>query len=120
MSTPRKAPTLASALARASIFPASAAVAGIAVLQLVGPTHVATTVPTPPAEVPAAVRMADRHGCWSGEAPARMEGRTPGHVVVTLPGQHRPTYGGPKLVAQALDQVFAGADHDLVVHAFCR
>jgi hypothetical protein len=60
-----------------------------------------------------------RHGCWSGEAPADMEGVLPGHVVVTTPdGVTR--YAGPRMVGRALDQVFSDVDHELTVHAFCR
>lgn len=58
------------------------------------------------------------HDCWTGAAPADMEGVMPGAVVVTRDG--RTIYGGPRLVEQALDQVFNGVDHDLTVHAFCR
>lgn len=58
------------------------------------------------------------HDCWTGEAPAGVE--IPGHVVVTLPGHDAPTYGGPRLVGQALDQLFGDVDHGLDVHAFCK
>ena len=64
--------------------------------------------------------LAEAHGCWTGPAPRDMTGKVPGHVVVTRPGATGPTYGGPRLVAKALDQVFAGIDHGLRVHAFCR
>ena len=47
-----------------------------------------------------------------------MEGRFPGHVVVTRPDQR--TVYSERLVGRALEQEFDGADHDLRVHAFCR
>lgn len=60
-----------------------------------------------------------RHDCWSGPAPADMEGKMPGHVVVTLPdGEIR--YGGSHLVGKALDQIFSDAEYGLTVHGFCR
>lgn len=58
--------------------------------------------------------LVERHGCWTGAAP---EGAIPGHVVVTK-GQ-RTFLGGPRLVDQALTQVFDGEEHGLSVHAFC-
>jgi hypothetical protein len=60
--------------------------------------------------------LVDRHGCWTGDAPARA--RIPGHVVVTVDGE--PGYGGRRLVEQALAEVFEDADHGLTVHAFCE
>lgn len=59
------------------------------------------------------------HGCWVGAAPADMAGKLPGHVVAARRGGPA-VYGGPAMVAQALDQVFAGRDHGLQVRAFCR
>lgn len=61
--------------------------------------------------------LIQRHDCWTGEAPA---GVIPGHVVVTIDGHVAPTYGGPALTGQALDQLFGGKDAGLTVHAFCR
>lgn len=61
--------------------------------------------------------LVERHGCWTGEAPADVV--TPGHVVVTPEGQ-APRYAGPAMVEKALDQMFGGADHGLRVHGFCR
>lgn len=60
------------------------------------------------------------HDCWTGEAPADMDGVIPGAVVVTEPGHIRPTYGGPALVEDALAQIFEGVDHGLRIHAFCE
>lgn len=61
-----------------------------------------------------------RFDCWSGAAPADMEGQVPGHVIVTRAGDDHPIRGGDLLVGQALEQTFDGVDHDLRVHAFCR
>lgn len=59
-----------------------------------------------------------KHDCWSGEAPADMAGRLPGHAIVATGAA--PRYVGSGLTGKALDQVFSGADHGLVVYAFCR
>lgn len=64
--------------------------------------------------------LIQRHGCWTGKAPADMEGAIPGHVIVTRPGADAPEYGGARLVGLALDQAFNGADNGLTIHAFCR
>ncbi|MDP3891238.1 hypothetical protein [Nocardioides sp.] len=64
--------------------------------------------------------LLERHGCWSGQAPADMQGQIPGGVVVTRAGAAAPAYGGATMVARALDHVFAGEHPDLVVHGFCR
>jgi hypothetical protein len=71
---------------------------------------------SPVAVSPATIAAA--HDCWSGDAPADMQGILPGHVVVTIDG--RPRYAGERMVGKALEQVFEGADHGLTVHAFCR
>lgn len=78
---------------------------------------VVTTVPVQEAH-PAALLMGE-HDCWTGDAPPRMRGQLPGHVVVTKTGADGPVYGGPRLVGQALDQTFAGGDHGLTVWGFC-
>lgn len=76
-------------------------------------------IDTPKAVAPSLVaQLAERHGCWSGEAPADMQGVLPGHVLVTSDGETR--VGGSRLVGKALEQVFDGADHGLTVHGFCR
>ena len=59
----------------------------------------------------------EKHDCWTGEAPADMQGVVPGHVVVTVDGV--PRLGGERMVAKALEQMFDGVDHGLVVHGFC-
>lgn len=63
--------------------------------------------------------LVERHGCWTGEAPADMVGELPGHVVVSEVGKG-PRHAGPAMVGKALAQIFEGADHGLTVHAFCR
>lgn len=60
------------------------------------------------------------HECWTGEAPTDMEGKVPGHVIVTRPGDDGPVVGGEVLVGRALEHVFEGRHPRLRVHAFCR
>lgn len=62
-----------------------------------------------------AERLVERHGCWTGQAPADMAGKVPGHVVLAKGG-----YQGPETVRLALEQTFQNADHGLTVVAFCR
>jgi len=64
--------------------------------------------------------LIQKHDCWTGAAPKDMEGKMPGHVVVTIDGRVAPTYGGSRLVGQALSQIFEGENHNLEVHGFCR
>jgi len=71
----------------------------------------------PSAEGSPAALIAE-HGCWTGKAPADMQGVVPGHVVVTVDGVTR--VGGSRAVGAALEQVFEGVDHGLTVHGFCR
>lgn len=66
-----------------------------------------------------AEKLIERHGCWTGEAPADMAGVVPGRVIVSPVGGG-PRVGGPAMVGKALDQIFAGAEHGLTVHGFCR
>lgn len=63
--------------------------------------------------------LIEQHNCWTGEAPADMAGKAPGHVVVS-PEAKAPRYAGAGLVAKALAQTFNGVDHGLTVHGFCR
>jgi hypothetical protein len=74
----------------------------------------------PPAPTGSAEWWIDRHDCWTDEAPPDMQGRVPGHAVVTWPGDDEPSYGGRLVVQAALAHVFEGKHPDLVVHAFCR
>lgn len=62
--------------------------------------------------------LMEQHGCWEGSAPKDMEGKMPGHVVVTKGATTR--YAGEAMVGKALDQIFNGVDHGLTVHGFCR
>lgn len=59
-----------------------------------------------------------KHDCWTGEAPAVMQGVVPGHVVVTVDGTTR--LGGERMVGKALAQIFEGADHGLRIAGFCE
>lgn len=61
--------------------------------------------------------LIEAHDCWTQAAPADV--KVPGHVVVTRDGHA--VYGGRRLVAQSLEQVFEGVDHGIdAVNAFCR
>lgn len=62
--------------------------------------------------------LLEAHGCWTGEAPADMQGVIPGHVVVSIGAN--PEYRGAAMVGQAFDQIFDGIDHGITVHGFCR
>ncbi|MGH3350874.1 MAG: hypothetical protein ACRDPS_09435 [Nocardioides sp.] len=62
--------------------------------------------------------LIERHDCWSKESPRDMAGRLPGHAIIATGAT--PRYVGADLTGKALDQVFAGTDHGLVVYAFCR
>lgn len=69
-------------------------------------------------EGPTPADLVAANECWTGEAPADMQGQVPGHVVVTVGDTAR--LGGDRLVGKALGQMFDGADHGLTIHAFCR
>lgn len=93
----------------------------------IGISHIPTaaTVVTPEQRAPvveAPLRsevLVQKHDCWTGEAPADMEGKIPGHVVITEAG--RTFLGGPAKVSIALDVVFAGAESEIeTIHGFCR
>ena len=68
--------------------------------------------------VPQPVRVARAHHCWQGPAPADMQGKVPGHVVVVRNGDT--IYGGPRLVRKGLEHVFQNRHPRLTVVAFCR
>jgi hypothetical protein len=97
-------------------------VLGIATVALFAPPAVIefdrSELPADSAAVSRADRLVERHGCWSGPAPADMAGQLPGHVVVTT-SAGRAVYS-ERLVGPALDQTFGGPDAGLLVHAFCR
>ncbi|MEU0313283.1 hypothetical protein [Nocardioides sp. NPDC006273] len=59
-----------------------------------------------------------QHDCWSAKAPGNMTGRLPSHAIVATGAT--PRYVDSGLTGKALDQVFEGEDHGLVVYAFCR
>lgn len=62
--------------------------------------------------------LIEKHDCWSADAPRDMTGRLPGHAIVA--SGPAPRYVDAHLTGKALDQVFSGEDHGLVVYAFCR
>ena len=61
--------------------------------------------------------LMEKHDCWTEAGP---EGVIPGHVVVLKDDAVAPTYGGARLTGMALEQLFDGKDHGLVVYGFCR
>jgi hypothetical protein len=95
---------------------------GLAIMALFAPPAVLefdrADLPAESASPGRADRLAERHGCWSGAAPVDMEGKLPGHVVVSI-ANGRTVYSSA-LVGRALDQAFGGRDRGLLVHAFCR
>lgn len=78
------------------------------------PTSSAATAPDRVAQ------LVTRHGCWTGQAPADMQGQLPGHVVVTPAGATEPIRGGSLWVGRALEHAFDGKHPGLTVHAFCH
>lgn len=95
--------------------------AAVLLAVLMGGQMVGNDDPTPaerPAPSTSPTGLVEAYDCWTGQAPADMEGKVPGHVVVTQDNVAR--YAGPRVVAQALAQVFDGEDHGLTIHAFCR
>lgn len=89
----------------------------------IGPGHAppSTHAPTDAERAQEAVKelVAD-NGCWMGTAPPDMEGKLPGHAVVTWPGEKLPTYGGARAVRAGLEHYFEDKHERLQVHAFCR
>lgn len=76
--------------------------------------------PAPPAEPSRAQLLIEKHDCWTGDAPADMKGKIPGHVVLTLKNG-RTVYHGDLGVEAALQHVFEGPLPGIrTVHAFCR
>ena len=90
-----------------------APIAPFSVWRANGSSFRSVAAPSDPALV-----LVERHDCWTGPAPADMEGELPGHVVVVRDGVS--VYGGAFLTGQALEQVFNGTDHGLRVVGFCR
>jgi hypothetical protein len=66
-----------------------------------------------------AAELIAKHGCWTGEAPADMAGKFPGHVVVRKTDARLPIYSA-RLVGPAIDHVFDGDHAGMTVYAFCR
>lgn len=84
------------------------------------------TMPDSPAvevERPQAVKspgwFVEKFDCWTGEAPADMQGKFPGHVIITEKNVTR--RAGEKKVSEALDSIFEGKPTGIQeIHAFCR
>lgn len=65
--------------------------------------------------------LMERHNCWSGEAPADMQGVIPGHVVILMDGDVSAQYRGSKYVGIALAHIFEKPNPNVVeVVGFCR
>ena len=90
----------------------------IAVLQLGADPGSGETQPGKPLAPGSPTALIERYDCWSDEAPHDMAGKLPGHAIVATGSA--PRYVGSDLTGHALDQIFAGKDHGLVVYAFCR
>jgi hypothetical protein len=91
-------------------FTVVSAIACAVVLLHPQPQDVGYIAPTPDP----VTQLIAAHGCWSGDAPADMAGKFPGHAIVN--GR----YVGHRLADLALDQTLGGHDHGLRVQAFCR
>ncbi len=92
------------------------AIVAVVLMVQYDPTAYSVEPPKPAVEHGAPV-LVEQHGCWTGEAPTDVV--IPGHVVISEVGE-APRYAGSAMVGKALDQIFAGEDHGLTVHAFCR
>lgn len=102
-----------------SVVLTGAILAGLSWNSLAEQAQVRSVTPDSAHSVPSPTeKLVKANGCWTGEAPADMTGKIPGHVVVTVKGETR--LGGPRLVGKSLEQIFEGAQHGLYVHAFCR
>lgn len=65
--------------------------------------------------------LVEQHDCWTGEAPADMEGVLPGHVVIRFKREVNAEYRGSKAVGVALDHIFTAPNPDVAeVLGFCR
>ena len=97
---------------------------GMLIVSLIGVSTLQAATADRPIAPPAPTRaqeLIEAHDCWTGAAPADMEGVLPGHVVATRAG--RQAVHSRRLVGPALDQLFAEPTErtrTLVVHAFCR
>lgn len=63
--------------------------------------------------------LVEKNRCWTGEAPADMVGKIPGHAVIRWEGEDA-KLGGANAVGAALEHVFEGQHPNLTVYAFCR
>lgn len=123
----RKPPSLRRNLRRAVLAPVfilAAGAAGYAGSSLLPMTGVVVEqeapAPATPAEPSRAEVLVEKHDCWTGAAPADMEGVIPGHVVMTLKNG-KTVYRGSLGVEAALQHVFdEPLPGILEVHAFCR
>lgn len=94
-----------------------AALAVFAVLALAAILPRSETVDIAPPEPSPAEILADLHGCWTGAAPADMQGKLPGHVVMILPDGST-VYSTD--VSRAMAHIFTHPEAGLTVYAFCR
>jgi hypothetical protein len=123
----RKPLSLRRTLLRAVLTPVfilAAGAAGYAAVSHLPATMVMAPPPAPapaaPAEPSRAEVLIAKHDCWTGAAPADMEGVVPGHVVMTLKNG-KTVYHGSLGVEAALQHVFdAPLPGIKAVHAFCR
>lgn len=78
--------------------------------------------PAPAVPVSRAEQLVRDNDCWTGsdDAPADVADITPGHAVVTWPGEAEASLGGERAVSAALEHVFESRHPQLRVHAFCR
>lgn len=65
--------------------------------------------------------LMEKHKCWSGEAPADMQGVIPGHVVIRYDGEVAAKYRGADAVGVALAHIFEESNPRVAeVVGFCR
>lgn len=122
----RKPPSLRRNLRRALLTPVfvfAAGAAGYAAVSLLPATMVMAPPPAPAPVAPepsVAEVLIEEHDCWTGAAPADMEGVVPGHVVMTLKNG-KTVYHADRGVEAALQHVFDKPLPGITeVHAFCR
>lgn len=110
--------TVVSSVLFVGAFLVSSAVNGEVLFQ--SPSHDEPSVDATVSSEEATMDLIVKHECWMGAAPKGMEGKVPGHAVVTWPGADVATYGGPRAVGAGLEHVFDDKHPSLRVHAFCR
>jgi hypothetical protein len=101
-----------------ALFAASYAVANMGAVNMVMPEQDHPQVERPLAEKSPGW-FVEKYDCWTGEAPADMQGKMPGHVIIT---EKNVTYrAGEKKVGEALSVIFEGKVTGIQeIHAFCR